>query len=157
LIRANYFKDFFSEPANFNSYSIRTSPSEIFFLGIIWKYKTINRNIAIQMGATKTDLFTKQQNELASMAKAIAHPARIAILQYLVKKNACVCGDIVDELGLAQATTSQHLKELKNAGIIQGNIEGVSVCYCIEPKVWKQYKELFSGFFKEVDLSGKCC
>jgi predicted transcriptional regulator len=109
------------------------------------------------MGATKTALFTKQQNDLAVMAKAIAHPARIAILQYLVKKNACVCGDIVDELGLAQSTTSQHLKELKNAGIIQGTIEGVSVCYCIDPKVWKQYKELFAGFFKDVDLKGNCC
>ncbi|MES2374489.1 MAG: metalloregulator ArsR/SmtB family transcription factor [Bacteroidota bacterium] len=109
------------------------------------------------MGATKRDLFTIQQNEMAAMAKAIAHPARIAILQYLVKTNDCVCGDIVEEIGLAQATTSQHLKELKNAGIIQGNIEGVSVCYCIDPKVWKKYKELFSLFFKEVDLSSKCC
>lgn len=109
------------------------------------------------MGATKNELFTKQQNELAAMAKAIAHPARIAILQHLVKKNACVCGDLVDELGLAQATTSQHLKELKNAGIIQGNIEGVSVCYCIEPAVWKKYSALFSSFFKEVDLKANCC
>jgi predicted transcriptional regulator len=109
------------------------------------------------MGATKTDLFTKQQNDIANMAKALAHPARIAILQYLVKKNACVCGDLVDELGLAQATTSQHLKELKNAGLIQGTIEGVSVCYCINPKVWKQYQQLFAGFFKEVDLKGSCC
>lgn len=109
------------------------------------------------MGATKTDLFTKQQNDLAMMAKAIAHPARIAILQYLVKKNACICGDIVEELGLAQATTSQHLKELKNAGVIQGTIEGVSVCYCIDPKVWKQYKELFSSFFKEVTIKDQCC
>lgn len=110
------------------------------------------------MGATKTDLFTKQQNEIANMAKALAHPARIAILQYLVKKNACVCGDLVDELGLAQATTSQHLKELKNAGIIQGTIEGVSVCYCINPKTWKQYKALFNLFFKEVQFAdGDCC
>ena len=110
------------------------------------------------MGATKTDLFTKEQNELALMAKAIAHPARIAILQYLVRKNACICGDLVEELGLAQATTSQHLKELKNAGIIQGTIEGVSVCYCINPKVWAEYNALFSNFFKEVDLSGaQCC
>lgn len=109
------------------------------------------------MGATKTDLFTKQQNDIANMAKALAHPARIAILQYLVKKNACVCGDIVEELGLAQATTSQHLKELKNAGIIQGDIDGVSVCYCINPKVWKQYHEIFQSFFKDVTLSGKCC
>ena len=109
------------------------------------------------MGATKTILFTKQQNEIAAMAKAIGHPARIAILQYLVKKNACVCGDLVEELGLAQATTSQHLKELKNANIIQGTIEGVSVCYCINPKVWKQYKELFTSFFKDVNLNGSCC
>lgn len=109
------------------------------------------------MGASKTDLFTQQQNELASMAKALAHPARIAILQYLVKTNACVCGDLVEELGLAQATTSQHLKELKNAGIIQGTIEGASVCYCINPTVWKQYKQLFNSFFGEVNLGNKCC
>ena len=110
------------------------------------------------MGATKSDLFTTQQNELANMAKALAHPARIAILQYLVKKNACVCGDLVEELGLAQATTSQHLKELKNAGIIQGTIEGVSVCYCINPKTWKQYKKLFNNFFQDVTLENeKCC
>lgn len=110
------------------------------------------------MGATKTDLFTKEQNDLASMAKAIAHPARIAILQYLVRKNACVCGDLVEELGLAQATTSQHLKELKNAGIIQGTVEGASVCYCINPTVWNQYNILFSSFFEEVDLTGaRCC
>src|SRR6218665_60714 len=109
------------------------------------------------MGATKSDLFTKQQNDIANMAKAIAHPARVAILQYLVKKNACVCNDLVDELGLAQATTSQHLKELKNAGIIQGTIEGVSVCYCINPAIWNKYRQLFNSFFKEVDLKGAAC
>jgi DNA-binding transcriptional ArsR family regulator len=109
------------------------------------------------MGATKTDLFTKQQNDIAGMAKAIAHPARVAILQYLVKKNACVGGDLVEELGLAQPTTSQHLKELKNAGIIQGTVEGTSVCYCINPKVWKQYKELFNHFFRDVNPEGECC
>ncbi|QHS59999.1 ArsR/SmtB family transcription factor [Chitinophaga agri] len=110
------------------------------------------------MGTSKTDLFTKEQNEMAAMAKALAHPARIAILQYLVRKNACVCGDLVEELGLAQATTSQHLKELKQAGIIQGTIEGVSVCYCINPDVWQQYKALFNSFFQDVNLMGnKCC
>lgn len=109
------------------------------------------------MGATKTDLFTKQQNELAAMVKAIAHPARIAILQHLVKKNACVCGDLVEELGLAQATTSQHLKELKNAGIIQGNIDGASVCYCINPKIWNQYKNRLGEFFKETASTETCC
>jgi len=109
------------------------------------------------MGASKTNLFTTEQNEIAAMAKAIAHPARIAVLQYLIRKNACVCGDLVDELGLAQATTSQHLKELKKAGIIQGTIEGVSVCYCINPLVWNRYSTLFNSFFKQADLSGTTC
>ena len=109
------------------------------------------------MGATKSTLFTKQQNALANMAKAIAHPARIAILQQLVKKNACVCGDLVEEIGLAQATTSQHLKELKKAGIIQGTIEGASVCYCINPKVWNQYRHLFESFFKDISVNDNCC
>lgn len=108
------------------------------------------------MGLTKSDLFTKQQNELAAMAKAIAHPARIAILQFLVRKNACVCGDIVEEIGLAQATISQHLKELKAAGIIQGTIEGTSVCYCINPHIWKQAGRQFSDFFAK-DVNGKTC
>lgn len=110
------------------------------------------------MGATKTDLFTEEQNAIATMAKALAHPARIAILQYLVKKNVCITGTLVEELGLAQATTSQHLKELKTAGIIQGNIEGTSVCYCIDPKVWKQFKALFSSFFGDIQIDKqKCC
>lgn len=108
------------------------------------------------MGMTKTELFTKTQNEIAAMAKAIAHPARIAILQHLVKANACICGDLVEELGLAQATISQHLKELKNVGLIQGNIEGTSVCYCINPKVWNQYRTIFAGFFKEL-ANNSCC
>ena len=110
------------------------------------------------MGLTKTEIFTEEQNQLSTLLKAMAHPARIAILQRIILSNTCICGDLVGELGLAQATISQHLKELKNAGIIQGTIEGVSVCYCINPKVWNQYNSLFSNFFKEVDLSGvKCC
>jgi predicted transcriptional regulator len=109
------------------------------------------------MGATKSALFTKQQNDMAGMAKALAHPARIAILQHLVKKNACICGDLVDELGLAQATISQHLKELKTAGIIRGSIEGASVCYCIDPVTWKKFRDLFNGFFKEAAPVNNCC
>lgn len=110
------------------------------------------------MGATKTDLFTKKQNELANMAKAIAHPARIAILQQLIKTNACVCGGLVEELGLAQPTISQHLKELKNAGIIVGTVEGTSVCYCINQKVWKQYNQFFCDFFTKIeDVKEECC
>lgn len=109
------------------------------------------------MGLTKTDLFTKKQNEIAAMMKAIAHPARIAILQELLKINACVCGDLVEELGLAQATISQHLKELKNVGLIQGTIEGTSVCYCIDPVVWNEYRQVFTDFFKVMDSTNKCC
>lgn len=108
------------------------------------------------MGTTKSELFTKKQNDIAVMAKAIAHPARIAILQYLAKANACICGDIVEELGLAQATISQHLKELKNVGLIQGSVEGTSVCYCIDPKTWKHYQEVFSVFFSDLNNT-KCC
>src|SRR6476660_8319920 len=109
------------------------------------------------MGITKTDIFNEQQNTLAVQLKAIAHPARIAILQHLIKANACICGDLVDELGLAQATISQHLKELKNAGLIQGTIEGVSVCYCIDGKVWKQYKKELGAFFIPYESKDNCC
>jgi ArsR family transcriptional regulator, zinc-responsive transcriptional repressor len=111
------------------------------------------------MGATKTNLFSKKQNDLANMAKAIAHPARIAILQQLIKTNACICGDLVEDLGLAQPTISQHLKELKNAGLIQGKIEGTSVCYCINPKTWKQYQQFFGDFFVDVKVftEKECC
>ncbi len=109
------------------------------------------------MGATKTDLFTKKQNEIAAMAKAIAHPARIAILQQLLKTNACVCGSLVEDLGLAQATISQHLKELKNVGLIQGTVEGTSVCYCINTKTWKQYQQLFADLFIDITDSQSCC
>ena len=100
----------------------------------------------IIMGATKTDHFTEEQNELAIVAKALGHPARIAIMEYLLKVDTCICGDIVNELPLAQATVSQHLKELKNAGLIKGNIEGTAICYCInEPGI-----EKIKGFFLHV-------
>lgn len=109
------------------------------------------------MGITKTEIFTEKQNRLAMMMKALAHPARIAILQELIKTNACVCGDLVSDLGLAQATISQHLKELKNAGLIKGNIEGTRVCYCINNKVWKQYIKEFEGLFSGFELKDTCC
>ena len=109
------------------------------------------------MGLTKTEIFTEEQNRLAVMLKALAHPARIAIIQHLIKAPACICGDLVNELGLAQATISQHLKELKNAGLIQGTIEGTSVCYCIDPKVWKQYKAAFDAFFVAYKNNDTCC
>ena len=109
------------------------------------------------MGITKTEIFTKQQNELALLLKAMAHPARIAILQQIIKEQACICNDLVEEIGLAQATISQHLKELKNAGIIKGNVEGTSMCYCIDEKKWAHIKKQLETFFAaKVDFS-KCC
>jgi predicted transcriptional regulator len=109
------------------------------------------------MGVTKTEIFTEEQNKLAIQLKAIAHPARIAILQQIIQANACICGDLVDELGLAQATISQHLSELKNAGLIQGTIEGVSVCYCIEPNVWKSLQNELNTLFATYKEMNNCC
>lgn len=109
------------------------------------------------MGITRTEIFTDEQNKLAVQLKAIAHPARIAILQQIIQANACICGDLVDEFGLAQATISQHLKELKNAGLIQGTIEGASVCYCIEPNAWKNLQEELNVLFSSYRETGQCC
>ncbi len=99
------------------------------------------------MGLTKTEEFTKAQNDLAILAKALGHPARIAILQYLIKTKSCVCGDIVDELPLSQSTVSQHLSELKKAGLIKGDIDGPSVCYCIDEKAWGRAKKAVGDLF----------
>lgn len=106
------------------------------------------------MAISKKDLFTKQENRIAALAKAMGHPARVAILLYLIKKNSCVCGDIVDELPLSQSTVSQHLKELKKVGILQGEIEGTKTCYCIDPKVWKEMDGLFNGLIQK---NKGCC
>ncbi|HMJ70377.1 MAG TPA: metalloregulator ArsR/SmtB family transcription factor [Cyclobacteriaceae bacterium] len=108
------------------------------------------------MGLTKTQEFTKGQNELAAIAKALGHPARIAILQFLIKTKACVCGDFVNELPLAQSTISQHLKELKNAGLIKGDVDGPSVCYCVDEKAWNKAKKQM-GEFMESFTGPNCC
>ena len=92
------------------------------------------------MGITKTSGFTKKQLRKAELFKALGHPARIAIIEYILQSPACICGQIVDKLPLAQSTISKHLKELKSVGIIQGNIEGNQVCYCINDKVWSEIK-----------------
>lgn len=109
------------------------------------------------MGLSKTEIFSDRQNKLAQMMKALGHPARIAIIQHLIKSRACVCGDLVDEIGLAQATISQHLKELKNVGIIQGTIDGTSVCYCIDAKTWNQYRAALESFFVPYNSKENCC
>jgi DNA-binding transcriptional ArsR family regulator len=108
------------------------------------------------MGLTKSEEFTKTQNELAGIAKAMGHPARIAILQFLVKTKTCVCGDIVDEIPLSQSTVSQHLSELKKAGLIKGDIDGPSVCYCIDGKAWMKAKKMIGGLFDTFD-DADCC
>ena len=109
------------------------------------------------MGTTKSEIFSKEQNRIASMMKALGHPARVAIIQALVKSNACVCGDLVDQFGLAQATISQHLKELKSAGLIKGTVEGTSVCYCIDEKAWLQCRTMFESFFGKSISQNNCC
>lgn len=109
------------------------------------------------MGATKTEEFTVKDNKIAKYAKALAHPARVAILQLLIKKQACICGDIVDELPLSQSTVSQHLKELKESGLIKGEIEGVRVCYCIDEKEWNAAQAYLSGMFGSYNAKGSCC
>ena len=108
------------------------------------------------MGITKTDSFTTTQNELAILAKAMGHPARIAIIEFLLKTESCICGDIVNELPLAQPTVSQHLKELKNAGLIKGNIEGTSICYCINEVGFNRLKSFFQNI-NEYLSTKECC
>lgn len=109
------------------------------------------------MGLSKAEEFTVKDNKIAAYAKALAHPARVAILQLLLKKKACICGDIVDELPLSQSTVSQHLKELKDAGLIKGDIEGKKVCYCIDEAEWKQAKQYFLQLFESYNNNMKCC
>lgn len=110
------------------------------------------------MGLTKTEIFTDSQNKISTFAKAFGHPARVAIIQHLFKIDTCVCGGLVNEIGLAQPTISQHLKELKHLGLIKGNIEGTSVCYCINTKKWTEMKEIMLPFLN-LDISKKedCC
>lgn len=110
------------------------------------------------MGATKTDNYTGDQNKIALLLKALGHPARIAIIEYLIKVNSCICGDIVNEIKLAQPTISQHLKELKNVGIIKGSIEGTAICYCIDETVWNQIQAYFENInLKLIEKSTNCC
>ena len=110
------------------------------------------------MGITRSEIFSEEQNQLASMAKVLGHPARISILQHIIDSKTCICGDLVDKIGLAQATISQHLRELKNAGIIKGNIEGTSVCYCIHEENWKNLKKALTSFLDQpLCTDSECC
>ena len=110
------------------------------------------------MGITKSEMFTEEQNHLAAIAKVLGHPARIAILEQILKTESCICGELVDEIGLAQPTISQHLRELKSVGLIKGNIDGTKVCYCINSEVWSDIQGLLSKFFSLFKMDdGSCC
>lgn len=109
------------------------------------------------MGLAKSELFSNKQNEIATLAKAFGHPARVAILQHLFKINSCVCGDLVNEIGLAQPTISQHLRELKDLKLIKGTIEGTRVCYCINKERWTEMKQTINKFLNLDDSSDSSC
>jgi len=109
------------------------------------------------MGATKTEHFTNEQNAIATLAKALGHPARVAIVEYLLQVDSCICGDIVNELPLAQPTVSQHLKELKNAGIIKGSIEGTAICYCINEKAIEKIQGFFGQITNQLERKRNSC
>ena len=109
------------------------------------------------MGLTKTANFSDLQNKRAAIFKALGHPARVAIIEVLLKKQACICNDLVEELPLSQSTVSQHLRELKEAGIIKGEIEGTSICYCINEKVWNEIQQDLGVLFGAYKSPGTCC
>jgi DNA-binding transcriptional ArsR family regulator len=109
------------------------------------------------MGLTKSEMFTDLQNNIALFAKAIGHPARVAILQQLFKMDSCYCGNLVEEIGLAQPTISQHLKELRNLGLIKGNVEGTSVCYCIDTENWTAMKSVMTEFLNQDSTEKQDC
>ncbi len=109
------------------------------------------------MGATKTEEFTQEQNAVAALAKVLGHPARIAILQYLISSKSCITGNLVELLPLSQSTISQHLKELKSVGLIKGTIEGTSVCYCINEEMWEQANNMLNQLFEHYRIENKCC
>lgn len=110
------------------------------------------------MGITKTDHFTVKQNNISILLKALGHPARVAIVEYLLKVDTCICGDIVNELPLAQPTVSQHLKELKNAGLIKGSIEGNAICYCIDEKAIEKLQHYFASISTKLsNKKSNCC
>jgi ArsR family transcriptional regulator len=108
------------------------------------------------MGLTKSEIFTEEQNRIATIAKVLGHPARIAILEFLIKLETCVCGDLVKDIGLAQPTISQHLKELKKVGLIKGKIEGTSICYCIDQENWNNIKNILNQFLNK-NSAENCC
>ena len=108
------------------------------------------------MGTSKNELFSDRQNQIAAVSKALSHPARIAIIEYLLQLKACVNAELIDELGLAQATISQHLKELKEIGIIQGSIQGKRISYCINAERWDEMNAMYAELFQQHPSTSSC-
>jgi DNA-binding transcriptional ArsR family regulator len=109
------------------------------------------------MGISKTENFNEAEIKAAEMFKALAHPARIKIISFLAKENSCICGDIVNEIGLSQSTVSQHLKVMKAAGIIKGTVEGASVCYCIDSEAIDKIQDIIKSIKINTSLAQVCC
>lgn len=111
------------------------------------------------MAFDKRESFGKKEQELAAFAKAMSHPARIAILKILAQKNSCICGEIVEVLPLAQSTVSQHLKELKEAGLVDGTVDGPRSCYCINRRALEKFGNAFNSLFNKItaDPDASCC
>lgn len=111
------------------------------------------------MAIAKKEVFTRKEQDLAAFAKAIGHPARVAILKVLAQKNECVCGQIVEVLPLAQSTVSQHLKALKEADLITGTVEGTNSCYCINWKAFSTFRDEFNFLFDRLKVKNDkaCC
>jgi ArsR family transcriptional regulator, arsenate/arsenite/antimonite-responsive transcriptional repressor len=107
------------------------------------------------MAQNKKEEFSKQDIELAEFAKALSHPARIAILKTIAKRNECICGEIVEVLPLAQSTVSQHLKELQKSGLIQGRVDGTRSCYCIDQKAFDKFIKATASFIDKLN-AGAC-
>ena len=110
------------------------------------------------MGASKIINYTEEELLIAKFAKALSHPARAAIIRLLLQKQSCICGDIVDELPIAQSTVSQHLKELKQAGLIKGNIDGASICYCVDTEVLQTANQILNKVLAvSIQSPTTCC
>ncbi|WP_299223036.1 helix-turn-helix transcriptional regulator [uncultured Psychroserpens sp.] len=107
------------------------------------------------MGASKLDIYNEETNTIAAIAKVFAHPARVAILQFISKQDACICNDIVDEIGLSQSTISQHLKVINDAGLLKGDFKGKSICYCLNVDRFKTFQNLFNSYFNTTQ--NNCC
>ena len=111
------------------------------------------------MGISKTEIFTISQNQMANYFRVLGHPARVKIIEFLITQKECVCGDIVSEIGLAQATISQHLKELKSIGLIKGTITGTKTNYCVDQEAWATAKKMMNSFFEQsiTCTEDNCC